>query len=212
MKTMLLILACVSHLVLEAQITIGFKFGFSPDVNPKTAHCIVNRSDPDNELLFNSTHVKYTPAAGALLRLDRKPFWISAEVLAYGSTETYAVQYMNERHPAGSVYFKEKSYIVEVPISVGVSLGKLEIFSGFSPSQTLSVRSELDQIDGYTSQLSKRRMGWHTGIGINLHNVLVDLRYTQSFANYGQHRFVNGQELTLGNAPARIVATITYRF
>ena len=202
----------------NAQLTVGVKGGVSPSVSPGTAYRIVNRNDPVNEFLFNSRQVQYTPAVGLLARLDKHPFWFSAEAVAYGTSETYSIQYCTDKRTAQGTdhenYFElnEKTYFVELPLSVGVTLGRIEVFSGFSPKQVVSQTTELDQIPGYSSDLPKRYMAWHSGIGINLHNVLIDIKYTQAFANYGQHRYVNGEELTLGNSPRRVTASLAFRF
>jgi hypothetical protein len=209
MKTLLLILLCAFSFALRAQITVGLKAGLSPDVRPGTANVIVNREDPQNEFLFNSDVVHFTPTVGIQVRLDRHQKWFSAELLAYGWEQNYSVSYVMESE--SNATYKEQKYVIELPVSIGFTLNHLEIFSGFSISQTISDKTELHKINGYASSVSMRRYGWHTGVGIALSKFHIDLRYAQYFSNYGQHRSVNGCDLTLRNAPARLLASVSIK-
>ena len=208
MKTLLMILICAFSFTLQAQISVGLKAGLTPEVRPGTAHVFVNRDDPRNEFLFNSERVRYTPTVGLQVRLDRGQKWFSAELLAYGWKEQYSVSYMTRSESDG--VFAEEKYVVELPISIGVTLGRFEVSSGFSAAQTISQKTDLTAIDGYSSSTSMRRFGWHTGVGVNISNFRVNLRYAQYFCNYGEKRNINGYDLTLRNAPARLLASVTF--
>ena len=202
----------LTYSVATSQVSFGFKVGYTPDVRPGTAQRIINRSSRSTEFHFNSLQRQYTPAFGIMVRQGSKPFWFSTEILAQGWTETYSMAYEADKNVKPPTVMEEKNFVLEMPVSVGVSLGKIEVFSGLSISQSLSHKTEMSDIPSYTSELPKRTGGWHTGVGINLGNVLLDVRYSQAFDNYGQHRYINGEELTLGNAPHRLLATVTYRF
>jgi len=209
MKTLLIIILCAFSFVLRAQFSLGLKAGVTPDVHPGTAHVFVNRDDPRNEFLFNSELVHYTPTVGIQARLDRNQKWFAAELLVYGWKQKYSVVYMLNSEANG--VFEEQKYVIEVPVSIGVTLGRYEISSGFSAAQTISDKTELNKINGYNSTISMRRYGWHTGVGVNISNFRIDLRYAQYFCNYGENRTINGFDLTLKNAPAKLLASVTFK-
>ena len=214
MKTFIIILLClISHLA-DAQFSFGVKAGLSPGIQPKTAYKIINRDNPENEFLFNSEIVEYSPVFGIYSRLNVSPFWFSLECLTYSSKEKFSIRYTYQGISAleSNTTLVEKKRLLEIPVSVGVTLGKVEIFSGFSLTQTLTSESELDQISGFESNTSNQQLGWHSGVGLNLGRILIDLRYAQAFGNYGQDKSVNGWDLTLKNARSRVVGMIAFHF
>src|SRR5690606_27288283 len=135
--------------------------------------------------------VRYTPTFGAFVRLDNQPYWFMAEVLTYGWEDTYSIFYTYETGSEGNRNLTDGKRVIEVPVSIGVTLGKVEIFSGFAPARVVSEDTQLTEIPGYVSTESKLQVGWHTGIGLNFGSILVDLRYAHTFANYGEHKSVN---------------------
>jgi hypothetical protein len=105
----------------------------------------------------------------------------------------------------------EKHSFLELPVSAGVSLGVFEVFSGLSATHSFGYRNELETMEGFSSSQPSLRFGWHSGLGVNFGHVLVDVRYQQEFSNYGQDRYINGQELLLKNSPGRFLATAAFR-
>jgi hypothetical protein len=196
----------------SGQITIGAKAGASPSVNPGTRFIIVNRQDPSSEFLFNAEHVHFDGQIGLVARYDMKPWWFSIEALAGRQTTEYSVFYGQDRIHAGApLRISEQRLFLDIPLSAGVKLGWIDVFSGFNLSHSLKTTSGLAAINGYSRQKNFFNPAWHTGVGANLGWFSIDVRYQQAFSNYGAGHFVNGQELILRNAPGRIVAMIGFR-
>lgn len=215
MKAHLTMFICCCGFLTHAQLSLGLKTGMSLGTKPGTAYCIVNRDFPDQQFLFNSQMVRFTPSAGAFARLDRAPFWFSAEPSTYGWNEKYTVEYTRSSLSAlvseSNLVFNERIQVIELPLSIGVTLGMVEIFSGFSGTRLVSQKTELLGIEGFSSSTGKYRLGWHSGIGLNFSHFLIDLRYAQSFYNYGQGISVNGLDLNLKNARARVTLNLAVR-
>jgi hypothetical protein len=207
-----IVLFCFCQLT-HAQFSFGIKAGVSPDVRPGTTHCIINRDKPAEEFLFNAEVVKFSSTLGIFARLDNPPYWFSAEFLTYGWKERFSIRYTQAYQERSGIdqVLEERKRVLEMPLSAGVSLGIVEIFSGFSFLGTLHETSELDQIPGFASSAGKFKAGWHGGFGINLNRISFDLRYTQFFQNYGQNRSVNTWDLTLDNARSKVLGTIALR-
>ena len=196
----------------NAQVTVGLRIGKSPAVTPGTNHLIVNRQDPMKETLFNIQHVQYSEQLGLMARLDWGRFWVMPELMYGRSTAQYSMIYtrdnLNGQKPT---MMDEKRTFLELPVSLGVSLGVIEVFSGFNTSYDLNNTNELEHMEGFKSSIPAMHYGWHSGIGLNFGDILFDVRYQQEFGNYGQDRYVNGQELLLRNAPGRFLVTAGYR-
>jgi len=214
MKTLLVFLLCCCFYFTNAQLSFGVKAGLSPEAKPQTPFCIINRDKPQNEFLFNSEVVHYSPTLGVFARLDRGHYWFSIEFLTYSWKEKYSVNYSYESpvKSEANTNLEERKRVLEVPISIGVTLGKVQISSGFSGIYTLKETSQLSSLAGFNSSEKKFKPAWHSGVGINLSPFLIDLRYTQFFENYGQDRSVNNWDLTLDNARTKVMASISLKF
>lgn len=208
-KGILIPVFCLSVLTAFGQLTVGVKAGASPMSQPGTNPLIVNRHMPASEFQFNVRTVKFDGQIGLLTRYDKSPYWFSAEAMVSRSHTAYIALYSFEPQNSNApVFLEETQTYLDIPVSAGVSLGKFEVFSGFTVTRNLDTKTELDQLDGYTDALQSWQFGWHTGAGVHLGMMTFDVRYQQAFSNYGNGRFVNGQELVLRNAPGRIVALV----
>lgn len=214
MKTLLSTIALILCLGAQAysQVSIGLRVGKGPNVSPGTNHIFVNRQEAFNESLFNVEQVRYSPQIGVMARMDLEKFWFMSE-LTYGQITTQYSMIYTAQVESGqtSGTFNEKRAFLEIPVSAGVSLGMIDVFSGLSVAHDFGFKNELETIEGYTSSLPAMRWGWHTGVGVNFGHILIDIRYQQEFGNYGEDRYINGQELLLKSAPARVIATAAYR-
>jgi hypothetical protein len=214
MKHLLATIAIISCILAQTygQVTIGVRVGKAPNVNPGTNHLFVNSQDPINESLFNVERVQYSEQVGLMARLDRGNFWFMSELMYGQSTAQYSMIYVQEiREGQISLKMDEKRSFLELPVSAGVSIGFVDIFSGFSVARDFGFRNELESTEGYTTSRNALRAGWHSGIGVNFGQILFDIRYHQEFRNYGQGQFINGQELLLKNAPGRLLMTAAFR-
>lgn len=214
MKTFLFLLVsiCSSFSPLSGQFSFGLRFAMNPNMAPGSASLLVNRHNPINECKFNVEQVIFSRQAGLVARLDREHFWFMAEALYGKAKEQYAFTFTYREVEDGKrcAYTISKTYI-DVPLSAGVKLGKLELFSGLNVSKDLAKKCDLE-MDQFTMDASSLRLGWHSGIGLNLGKILVDVRYQQSFSNYGAGQYVSGQELTLRNLPDRLSFSAAIRF
>jgi hypothetical protein len=214
MKQIILTIAIFSCVVAQTsgQVTVGLRIATSPAVTPGTNHIFVNRLDPQNESLFNVDQVRFSQQIGLMTRIDRDAFWLMGELL-YGQKNTsYSMVQTSEYTPGQvpAIYGEKQSYL-ELPVSIGASIGIVDVFSGLSATKKLSYHSELSVMPGFVEDMPTLSYGWHMGAGVNLGHILLDIRYSQQFGSYGQGRFINGQELLLKNAEGRLVVSAGLR-
>jgi hypothetical protein len=193
------------------QFSYGLRITASPSVDPGTNSIIANRSLA-NESLLNITNVTYSGQIGLMSRLEKKQFWLMSELLYGRSTTQFSMHYTNESDitQTPSILSEKRSYL-DLPVSIGVSLGAIEVFSGFTLSYDLGYNSALKEVANFRSSIPSMHYGWHSGVGVNLGHILVDIRYAQQFGNYGEGHYINDKELLLKNSPGRIVASVGYR-
>ena len=170
-----------------------------------TSPLIVNRNDNSSDFLFNGNKVEFSPVLGVALRYKTDHFFFEGEVLYSPIRKSYSMQYIEAKGAEGLIHEMEESCkSMYLPLSLGVTLGIVEITSGFSMRYEFDPASTLSQMHNFSREIDNTVFGWHSGIGINLGRVSAELKYQQDFANYGQGIFVNDQELILKNAPAKL--------
>ena len=187
------------------QVEFALKAGFAPVRAMGTAPLLVNRHDPASDFLFNGIKVEYSPALGMALRLNTKHFFFEGEATYYSIRKSYAMQYLEQS--ALEIHKHEmEDYCkaIDLPLSAGVLLGRVEVKSGFSVRYEFGQSSSLAQMANSTRTVEDIVFGWHGGIGVRFARVSAELRYQQEFSNYGQGIFVNGQELLLRNSPTQL--------
>ena len=196
------------------QMSFGVKAGVSPSVAPNTSHVFANRETPRDEFTFNIANINNGIYIGGFTEVDMKPFFFRFEALYNQHQVDYILNYTFEKRgrSAQESILSEQYHRIDIPASVGVNLGAVEVTSGILTHFNLSQDSELNQIEGYEGDLPTFELGWQTGIGVNLANVNLGLTYQMDFNNYGSHMNVNGSTLEMSNSPTRLIASIAYKF
>lgn len=210
----LLFIACLilAGIPVTAQVSLSVSAGATPTTDPGTPFIFVNGEDFGSLFKFNAEEVKYSPQIGLGLKWQVRPFWFMTEISYYERTTKYSVDYWYDEFTSSSdMFLNDKQSILELPVSVGVSLGIVEVTSGLSISYDVQYTTELDQISGFESSAEPIRLGWHMGVGINFHRFVAGIRYQQYFSNYGSDLYVHDDELELIGSMGRFVATVGMR-
>lgn len=197
----------------HAQVELGLKIGASPGTRPNTNTIIANRSNINDEFLFDITEMGNGKFAGFDATVHMAPFFVRFEALLNERVTEYRMQKTrNIAEPSMEAqYMTERVWQLDNPLSIGINLGKFQIFSGFTVHTTLS-ETKISGMPGMRSTLDTHRFAWHSGFGFNLENVLFEVRYVQDFNNYGSHLHYGDERMTFYNAPGYCVIMAGYRF
>ena len=206
-KILMSIVACAVFMpIVPAQMSYGIRGMLSLPRNPATHHTAVDYGGENAEVFFQADRVKQTGQIGFLARYSVKQFWFMSEVMYGQSTTTYSLVDANgySELPIPVYTYDVKTDYLEMPVTAGVKLGVVEVFSGLFLDGTLHEDNALRELPGYRDFSSGLKGGWLSGVGVNLGKVLVDIRYQQSFGNYAKDYTLAGQDLELKNAPGRM--------
>lgn len=211
------IIACfsvISFNVLEAQVSMVYSLGISPQQAPEGHYIFVNRSSPKSEFTFNLAQVKASYFVGAGVRYTMAPFFLMTEAQYNKRSYVYDIVPTSSsfERSEDAIEFTESMHIINVPVTVGVELGFIEVFSGFLPQVVVSHQTELDQLTGYSDDLRTLRFGWHTGIAAKVDKLRIGLTYQQDSNNYADHISINDQQLKLTGRSSRIVGSLSVAF
>jgi hypothetical protein len=181
---------------------------------PPSHYIFVNRSSPRDEFTFDLLQVKAAYFVGVGAKYDLQPFFLAAEAQYNRREYIYDVVYTfpGFGRTEQSVQYAEYMNVINVPLSLGVDLGTVDVVSGFLPQIVLSQQSELENLIGYSQKLSRVRFGWHTGFAVNVSQLRIGVNYQMDFNNYADHAYIRNQPLALQGRSTRILGTIAYNF
>ena len=201
-----------SVLSLRAQLSVYVMAGISPESHPTNAYLIVNRLTPQEEFLFNVINTKTQYYGGIKARQDLGAnFFMETGALYTQRKTTYSMNYTMKREVGAYQELEETEDQLIIPLGVGAKWKAVEFSSGLSGFVSLSKQSDLNHINGFSDQSSTVQLGWHAGIGINLHKVVFGIEYQSALNRMGVGMKIYKQSLELMNVPGQCVAKIQYR-
>ena len=195
-------------------VVMTFTAGVSPQQTPVSNHIFVNRSSPRNEFTFDLAQVKASYFIGVGAKYDMNPFFLAAEAQYNRREYVYNVAYTFGdfgRSEQTEVY-AEQMNVINVPLTLGVDIGLVDITSGFLPQVIVSHQSDLSNLEGYSDKLSPFRLGWHSGVAYRLNQMSIGLNWQMDFNNYADHAYVLDQHLSLQGRSNRLLGTLSYQF
>ena len=198
----------------SGQITMTMTAGISPQRTPQAHYIFVNRSSPRDEFTFDLSTVKASYFIGVGARYDMKPFFFLAEAQYNKRQYVYDIAYTfpGFGRTEETIQYAETMNVINLPVSIGVDLGIVDVINGFIPQVIASHQTDLKDIRGYSDKLNTLRFGWHSGIAANVANMRIGLDWQMDFNNYADHIYINDQSLALSGRSSRIVGTLTYNF
>jgi hypothetical protein len=215
-KQTFLILVLLTSLLTTAgsQITMTFSAGVSPQQTPESHYIFVNRSTPRDEFTFDLAQIKSSYFVGVGAKYDLEPFFFTAEAQYNKREYIYDISYTFPAfgRSGQDIQYSEYMNVINVPVSLGVDLGAVDVSSGFLPQLIVSQQSDLEGITGYSQKLKRLRLGWHTGLAVNINQLRVGVNWQMDFNNYVDHAYVREQSLRLQGRPTRVIGTVGYIF
>ncbi|MCB0685023.1 MAG: PorT family protein [Saprospiraceae bacterium] len=188
----------------SGQIRFGVKGGISTyDLGVNDALTITQGG---NDFLLDVQDAKYGYHAGLVLQIKLASFVIQPELLFNSNSVDYSFD-LAASPTAGSVY-TERYQNLDLPLMFGLKAGPMRLMAGPVGHYFLKSTSELFQFESYQQKFSDLTYGWQGGIGVDLLNVMVDIRYEGNFTKFGDHIIFSGQQYSFSNAPARLIASL----
>jgi hypothetical protein len=199
-----------------SQLLVNMKVGFSPATNPITASVLINRNNPISEFELNMVHVEPQFVAGINLHQQLKePFFFEGGIAYTKKTLQYKVSYtMNQSDAQGKeIMMNESKSMIQLPVNIGVGIGKMDITSGVTALKTISSHNELSHIEGFSSEDNLIRFGWQMGVHYAfMHHASAGVEYQGILDRVTDGMKVNGQALNLMNIPSHFVFNMHYHF
>jgi len=205
----------INSFSLYAQVHIAAIVGWSPALHLNEPKALIISDVPGREFLFNinRTSSQYYGGLKVLIEIS-EPFFIEAGVTYTARNNEYHCEYVvlfpGEETLLHSMTGNEK--LLQFPINIGVNLNAIKINSGLMAIQPISAKSELEHMQGYSSERNSMKFGWLTGVSVGIKSIRSDfgIEYQKSFDRVCQGMYIHDESLAIRNVPGRFV--LKYQF
>ena len=108
--------------------------------------------------------------------------------------------------------YKTANHALTAPLSLGVRLGLFNVLSGINVNALIHSSTTLTSVSNFEDNASPLYLGWHAGLGYDLGNIGLEVRYTQDFKNHGEGYSIDGKELIFYGNRLRWTVLMKYQF
>ena len=207
-KRFLLLIFLCSGYFLQAQLSLAVKGGLSTTSLDPSDFSVIDENGLD-ELLVSLQNARYGIHAGIAIRgTIKERFLIQPEILFNSNSVDFAITDLNN---ATTLIKQEKYQYFDVPLLFGVQFGAFRIHLGPEAHFFVDSISDLSDFDGYQEEFDTMTLGWLGGIGFDIWNLWLDIRYEGNFTKFGNHIAFYGNSYAFDQAPQRLLVSLGFR-
>lgn len=209
-KKNILLVALLTMLTIPAfsQFRIGLKGGLSTtDVNAKDIEVFDQGGIERLKLAFDEA--KYGIHGGIVIRAQFNKFLFQPEVLFNSNTVEYSVEDFDNQI---TEVLEEKFQYLDIPVLVGFKFGPLRLMGGPEGRVFINSASDLFKFDDYDQTFDDLQISWLGGAGLDIWNLMIDVRYEGSFNNFGDHIRFGDQKFDFSDEPNRWTFSVGFLF
>ncbi len=187
-----------------SQIEFGFRAGLgTTDISPDQ---ITLLSEDGREALgLAIDDAKFNIFGGFLVRVSIENFFIQPELMFSSNGVDYRVEDFTNAGDVITTVRSERYQYLDIPIMLGYKAGPLRIMAGPEGHIFLNSTSDLFDFENYDQNFSTLTLGWQAGIGVDIGQFMIDLRYQGNFSNFGTHIRFAGQDYEFDESPSRLM-------
>ncbi len=204
MKNLIFVLCCFffAHSAQAQFFGLGLKGGLNTQINHPSD---ITVGSGDNAFNLGIDGRQFGTQFGAYMRFGKRIF-IQPEVLFNSNNTSYKIGSSS----VGEVIKNEKYQFLDIPVLMGVKLGRLRLQAGPVGHYYLNSTSELTDFDGYEARFKQMTWGWQGGLNVGYKRVSLDLRYEGNFSKQGDHLTFFGDQYQFSNSPARLIVGLNF--
>jgi hypothetical protein len=192
-----------SHMAQAQFFNYGVKGGINTQIDNPNYIVVVSGGSPFKLFIDNFT---FGAQFGIFFRFGKR-IYVQPE-LVFNSNHT---NYKFDDSNLGKTLYKEKYQYLDMPVLVGMKLGRVRIQGGPVGHLFLHSKSELIDIKGYKAKYKEMKWGYQTGIGFGKGKFSFDVRYEGNFfSKTGDHITFFGDKYSFSTTPARIILGLSF--
>ncbi len=195
-------LIVLAGLQLPAQIRLGVKAGLATtEINVNDLDILDDGGADRLQVALNDA--KYGIHLGGFLRLPLgESFLLQPELVFNSNTVEFGVEDLDQPNPEERI-FKEKYQYLDIPVLLTMRIGPFRALAGPQGHIFLNSTSDLFEFSNYEQTFENMTVNWQAGVGLDLWNVTLDLRYEGNFNKFGDHIVFWGQEYAFNRSASR---------
>lgn len=209
-KALIPLLVAAAATTLSAQVKLGLRIGLST-TQVNTDEINVPGQSGGNFLNIDVNELYYGIHGGLVVRADLGGFLIQPELLFNSNRVDYRIEDLTGGNVVTSIR-TEKYQNLDIPLLLGLRAKPFRIHAGPVAHIFIDSSSELTDFPGYEQKFEQATFGWVAGLGLDVWNLMLDLRYEGNFSKFGDHITFNGQQFAFDNNPARIMLSVGILF
>ncbi len=205
---LLLLLGLLVAASASAQLRIGLKGGLSTtDLNAQDFRV----TDPGgiDRLEIGLKEARYGIHGGLVIRAQFNKFLVQPEILFNSNSATYEV---NELGTQLLSIREEKFQYLDIPLLFGFKFGPLRLMAGPEGRVFINSASDLFEFSDYDQKFKDLTISWLAGAGLDIWNLMLDVRYEGNFNNFGDHIRFGNQKFDFSDTPSRWTFSVGFLF
>ncbi len=205
--------SCLVLLILFAaptysQLKIGLKGGLSTtELNAEDFNVIRAGGLNDLEVAFKEAN--YGIHGGLVIRAQFNKFLVQPEILFNSSSVEYDVTDLSSQI---TEIKEEKFQYVDIPLLIGFKFGPLRLMGGPEGHIFVDSASDLFDFDDYDQKFDNLTLSWLGGVGLDIWNLMLDVRYEGNFRKFGEHIRFGDQKFDFADTPSRWTFSVGFLF
>lgn len=192
---------------LTGQIRFGVKGGIST-TDLSVGELEILRPGGSDRLRLAIEDANYGVHAGLMIRLPLgETFLLQPEIVFNSNTVEYEVEDLNPTG-FGVAVLEEKFQYLDIPLLLGAKFGPLRLMAGPEGRVFINSASDLFRFDDYDQTFDDLTISFLGGIGLDLWNLTLDVRYEGNFDNFGDHITFGSQQFAFSSAESRWIFSV----
>jgi hypothetical protein len=214
-KSYLLTLCCWLGFIfaLDAQVFFGLRAGvISTRIDKNPIQLIPEIGQNFLEIGINNARTGFQ--GGAVIQARMGGFLLQPEILFSTVKYEYLLDGgLSAQDPLFEQSIQSERYQhLDIPFLLGFKLGPLRLQAGPEAHIHLSRSSDLLNYNFYRENIDKFTFGWLGGLGLDVWNLMFDVRYEGNLNRLGSSFAVGNAEFRFDNRPARWVFSLGVLF
>lgn len=176
---------------------------------------------PEKTYEFDNARIEALPDSytgfhiGLITQAKFSGFFIQPEVLFVSSGNQFRYEHPDQER---DIFFTQRFTKVDFPVLFGLRGGPLRLGIGPVASYMLENSSNLTESEYYTGEknLSEKfnslTYGYQFGVGLDIGNIVLDLKYEGSLNNYSEEMSIGGTSFDFNTRPRQIIFSIGLLF
>jgi hypothetical protein len=203
----ILFLLLTSSVVLSAQVRLGLRAGLV-NLNVPTGANTIPQGGGTPPLQLDVDQARFGIQGGLVLQIPVGEKWIiQPEVILNSNRVDYEVEELRSSGAVNKV-LSEKYQYLDIPLLLHYRIGALRLCGGPLGHIYINSSSDLLAYDNYEQRFEELTYGYQLGLGLDIWNIILDVRYQGNFTQFGNHMYFNENRYDFDQRPERLIFSV----